>query len=275
MSNGMKISVTDERAKKETQLHLIRSCLQYTDEVKEIEKQLVDDPGNTELWMKKGLELSKQMHFREAIESFSIGLSYNPFHALTLRHRGHRQLSVYRFEEGAFDLEMSSRLDPSNWDTWYHLGLAYYLVGDFERSDQAYTRCLELTRSDQDEMVAIVDWKWMTLMRLGKEEEASKLLELVDTNTEAGENIAYKNRVLMYKGEMDPEKVLDYDDSEFRDLELATQGYGVAMYHYFNGEKEKAFNLFNLILEKDTFWSAFGYLAAYQEKKRMNLSLSI
>ena len=272
MSNGIKITVTKERAKKETQLHLIRSSLQYTDEVKEIEKQIMDDPGNTELWMKKGLELCKQMHFREAIESFSTGLSNNPFHALTLRHRGHRQLSVYRFEEGAFDLEFSSRLDPTNWDTWYHLGLAYYLVGDFERSDQAYTRCLEITRSDQEKLVAIVDWKWMTLMRLGKEDEASKLLELVDTNAEAGENIAYKNRILMYKGEMDPEKVLDYDNFEFRDLEFATQGYGVAMYYYFNGEKDKAFYLFNSILEKDTFWSAFGYLAAYQEKKRMNLS---
>ena len=112
-------------------------------------------------------------------------------------------------------------------------------------------------------------------MRLGKEEEASELLKLVDINTEAGENIAYKNRVLMYKGQMDPEKVLDYDDSEFRDLELATQGYGVAMYYYFNGKMDKASNLINLILEKDEFWSAFGYLAAYQEKKRMNFSLSI
>jgi tetratricopeptide (TPR) repeat protein len=265
----MKITVTNERAEKATQVHSLRSELAYTDEVKEIQKLIELDMENTDLWMKKGLELAKQMHFREAIESYSIGLSYNPFHALSLRHRGHRLLSTYRFQEAVFDFELSSRIDPKNWDTWYHLGLAYYLIGDFERANNAYTRCFEITRHDQDELVAIVDWKWLTLMRLGREEEARKILDYVNTDTESGENHVYKNRVLMYKGEVKPEAVLDYNDKEFADLELATQGYGVAMYYYFNGQQEKTFELFDLILKNDTYWSAFGYLAAFQDKKRL------
>ncbi len=273
MNKRMKITVTNKRAEKDTQLHLLRSNLEFTDETKTIQKEIDKNPLSAELWMKKGLELAKQMHFREAIEAYSIGLSHNPFHALTLRHRGHRLISTYRFEEAAFDFELSSRLDPSNWNTWYHLGLAYYLIGDFERANKAYTRCLEMTKNDQEELVAIVDWKWLTLMRLGKVDEAKEVLNLVNKKTNPGENIAYKDRVLMYKGEIKLESILDSitdcEGSDFEDFELATQGYGVAMYYYFNGGKEKAFELLNRILKHDTFWSAFGFIAAYQDIKRL------
>lgn len=269
MSNRMTATIKNERAKKETQVHLLRSNLEFSEEVKEIQKQIDKDPTNIELWIKKGIELSKQMLFREAVEAYSEGLCHNPFHALTLRHRGHRLISTYRFEEAAYDLELSSRLDSTNWDTWYHLGLAYYLIGDFERANNAYTRCQEITSEEQDELVALVDWKWLTLMRLGRVEEAKKILDLVNKDTKSGENFVYKNRILMYKGEMKPEEVLDYEGAEFADLELATQGYGVAMYYYFNGEKEKAFELFKLILENNSYWSAFGFLATYQDEKRL------
>jgi len=274
MNKRMKISVTDKRAEKDTQLHLLRSKLELTKETKAIQKEIEKNPSSTELWMKKGLELAKQMHFREAIEAYSIGLSHNPFHALTLRHRGHRLISTYRFEEATFDFELSSRLDPSNWDTWYHLGLAYYLIGDFERANNAYSRCLDMTKEDQEELVAIVDWKWLTLMRLGKIEEAKEVLQLVNEKTEPGENTVYKERVLMYKGKIKPENILEnipgYEGDGFGDFELATQGYGVSMFFYFNGEKEKAFDLFRRILQHDTFWSAFGFIAAYQDEKRLN-----
>ena len=273
MKKRMKIMLADKRAEKDTQLHLLRSHLEITAESKAIQKEIEKNPSNTELWMKKGLELAKQMHFREAIEAYSIGLSHNPFHALSLRHRGHRLISTYRFEEAAFDFELSSRLDPSNWDTWYHLGLAYYLIGYFKRANIAYSRCLEMTKKNQEELVAIVDWKWLTLMRLGKAEEAKEVLQLVDEKTEPGENTVYKERVLMYKGHIKPESILEsitgYADDDFGDFELATQGYGVAMYYYFNGDIEKTLDLFKRILKHDTFWSAFGFIAAYQDEKRL------
>ena len=273
MNKRIKITVTDKRAEKDTQLHLLRSKLEFTEETKAIQKEILKNPCSTELWMKKGIALAKQMHFREAIEAYSIGLSYNPFHALSLRHRGHRLISTYRFEEAAFDFELSSRLNPANWDTWYHLGLAYYLIGDFERANKAYSRCLEMTKEDQEELVAIVDWKWLTLMRLGKVKEAKEVLQLVDEQTEPGENTVYKERVLMYKSDIKPENILEsihrHANDKFGDFELATQGYGVAMYYYFNGQKEKTFDLFMRILKHDTFWSAFGYIAAYQDEKRL------
>ena len=87
MPTYMHIDRTDVTAEKEDQVQFRRSKLEFSPEVKEIEKQLEQDPTNVELWMQKGKALSKQSLFVEAIEAYSMGLSYNPFHALTYRHR--------------------------------------------------------------------------------------------------------------------------------------------------------------------------------------------
>jgi len=211
------------------------------------------------------LALSKQMLFREATEALSTGLTYDPFNWMLLRHRGHRNLSTYNFENAAADLELASRIKKDDWDVWYHLGLAYYLIGDFQRADDAYTKCLNITNRSDINLVAIVDWKWLTLKRLGKDNEASELLNLVDENTKAGENQAYKDRIMVYKGIKTPEEGMRFDNEEFADLEYSTRGYGIAMYCFFNGHKEKTKELLCKIYDSDGFWSAFGYLASYQE----------
>lgn len=269
MAKYMHLSVTKERADKETQIQLNKSDLPFSPEVKEIEDKIKENPKSVDLWMQKGLALSKQMLFRESIEAYSMALSYNPFHALTLRHRGHRFISIRMFHEAASDLELSSRLGPTNWDTWYHLGLAYYLIWDFNRAEAAYKRCLDMTYTDEL-MVAIVDWYWMTLMRQGKKEEADNILGLVTEDTDSGENLSYKRRVLMYKGLIKPEELMSFEGAEFPDLEIATQGYGLANYYYLIGELEKSNKLLKEIIERDNFWSAFGYLAAlvdYEKRK--------
>lgn len=43
------------------------------------------------------------------------------------------------------------------------------------------------------------------------------------------ENIPYHERVLAYKGVLTPERVLKFENEDFRGLEFATRGYGIAM----------------------------------------------
>lgn len=264
-NNKLIITVDEKRAEKDTQVFLKRSSLEFSEDVKNIEAEIMKDPANPELWMKKGLALSKQMLCREATEAFSTGLTYDPFNWLILRHRGHRYLSTYNFESAAADLELASRIKKDDWDVLYHLGLSYYLMGDFMRADEAYTRCLDITDRTEINLVAVVDWKWLTLKRLGKDKEASEILGFVDEKTEAGENQAYKDRLMVYKGIKTPEEGMIFDNEEFADLEISTRGYGIAMNYYFNGDKAKSGELLNKICECDGYWSAFGYLAAYQE----------
>ena len=101
-----------EVAKKCTQIQEVCSDIAVSEEVLEIEKKLEADPTNVELWMQKGLALRKQMLFREAIAAYSMGLSFDPFHALLYRHRGHAYINIRRYQEGAADLELSARINP-------------------------------------------------------------------------------------------------------------------------------------------------------------------
>ena len=49
---------------------------------------------------------------------------------------------------------------------------------------------------------------------------------------------------------------------------LATQGYGVANWYFVNGEVDKAKEILNKVLG-GKYWSAFGYIAAEADVKRM------
>ena len=52
----------------------------------------------------------------------------------------------------------------------YHLGLARYLKGDFEGALDAYRACMDVATND-DMIVAVADWMYMTLRRLGRDQE--------------------------------------------------------------------------------------------------------
>lgn len=265
----MTMTVADQVAVQNSQVFKDYSELEFSDEVKEIEKKILTEPCNAQLWMEKGLKLSKQMLFREAVEAYSTAISYEPFNGLLYRHRGHRLLSTYRFKEASADFELSSRLDNTNWDTWYHLGLSYYLLGEHERAERAYKICFEMTEPENPAYVAIINWSYLNFMKQGKAEKAKEIIELVDENTEAGENFSYKEIVLVYKNILTPEEALNFDeDYKFANLELATKGYGISMNYYFNGEKQKSSDLLAKVLKNDTYWASFGYLASYCEVNR-------
>lgn len=215
--------------------------------------------------MELGLALAGSWRYQQAIDAYSEGLYRDPFNALLYRHRGHRFISTRRFEAAAADLELSTRLDPGNWDTWYHLGLAYYLLGNFDRAESAYLKCYELTQEDDDgSLVAVSDWLWMTLMRQGKEDKASLILEKIHADMVVGENTSYHRRLIMYKGLLNPGNLISEDAA---DLEIATYGYGVGNYYLVTGRKEEALDTFQKVVS-GSYWPAFGFIAAEAELAR-------
>ena len=104
----------------------------------------------------------------------------------------------------------------------------------------------------------------MTYRRLGRDEDAAKVLEDIKEDMDVIENFAYHKRLLMYKGLVDPEELLDPNADE---LDLATQGYGVANFYFVNGDADKAREILDKVLE-GKYWSAFGYIAAEADVKR-------
>ncbi len=96
-------------------------------------------------------------------------------------------------------------------------------------------------------------------------DDAAKVFDDIREVMDILENGSYHKRLLMYKGLLDPVELLNQDASE---LDLATQGYGVANWYFVNGEVDKAREILNKVLD-GKYWSAFGYIATEADVNRM------
>jgi tetratricopeptide (TPR) repeat protein len=242
-------------------------------EVLDIEEQLKADPTNPQLWMERGIALKKQhRNFRLAIDSYSTGLTYDPFYSLLYRHRGHAYVNIRRYREAAADFEMALRLDPSNWDSWYHLGLSYHLLGEFERALPVYENCLAISQNNADLLIAATDWYCMTLMKLGRLDEMKAAASRVTPDMSlTKEGDGYFQRVLVYNGSRMLEDV--YQEGLAKDDHMfCTTVYGLAVYaEYALGDKTRANAILGEIVNnKSTLWAGFAEHAAYEDLKKSN-----
>ena len=148
---------------------------------------------------------------------------------------------------------------------WYHLGLAYYLQGDFARALHAYREGMKVSTVNDDMLVATSDWLYMTLRRLKRDADARQVLEPIKERMDVIENTAYHQRLLMYKGLRSPESVLNLNTAD--DTQIATQGYGVGNWYLVNGDRQKAREIFEKVIAGRA-WPAFGFIAAEADLKR-------
>jgi tetratricopeptide (TPR) repeat protein len=228
-------------------------------------------------------------HYNDAIDIFSQGIEKFPESYKLFRHRGHRNISVREFSRAVADLQKAAALMPARpleiepdgqpnklniplsttqFNVWYHLGLAHYLKGDFESAAMAYNQCMQVSIND-DLVCATADWMYMTLRRLGQEEEAKKILDrILDTMTIV-ENDSYHLRLQMYKGRIPPDDLLKVSsDNPDVDLALATQGYGVGNWYLCKGDTVRAVEIFKQVTAGKHF-SSFGFIAAEAELVRL------
>ena len=239
---------------------------------------------DTSIWL--GRRLAYLGRFRDAIDVYSKSIASHPDEPRLYRHRGHRYITVRKFDLAVRDLQRAAELVAGKPDEvepdgapnragiprstlqsniWYHLGLAHYLSGDFENALAAYRQGMKVSRVNDDMLVATSDWLYMTLRRLKRDVEARAVLEPIREQMDILENGAYHARLLMYKGLRTPESVLNLNTAD--DVQIATQGYGVGNWSLVNGDRAKAKQIFDRVLEGRA-WAAFGYIAAEADLKR-------
>jgi dipeptidyl aminopeptidase/acylaminoacyl peptidase len=240
------------------------------------------DSADAAVWL--GRRYGYLGRYREAIEAYTRGLAKYPNDARLLRHRGHRYVSVRELDKAVTDLSRAAELmkdrkdepepgsDPTrpttttlSFSVFYHLGLAHYLKGDFASAEKAYKRCLEVARGSDDRVVAVSDWLYMTLRRLGRDADASRVLEPIRADMNVTEDRAYLQRLLMYKGVHAPDDLLRAGGDG---VTRATYGYAVGNFHLVNGRPAEARAVFQQVTAGEP-WAAFGYIAAEAELARM------
>lgn len=244
-------------------------------------------PTNADSIVWLGRRLAYLGRIRESIDVYTRGITLHPNNAWLYRHRGHRYVTVRDFPRAIADFERAATLvrgtpdqiEPdgqpnalnqpigtlhSNID--YHLALAYYLSGDFARALPVYQRELAGTIND-DRRVSITHWYYMALRRLGRTDEAARILTPISRDMKVIENETYLKLLLLYKGEIPADSVLSTNASGEMSVTDATAAYGIGNWHLYNGRAADAERIFRRILAGGQ-WGAFGYIAAEAEVAR-------
>jgi tetratricopeptide (TPR) repeat protein len=244
-----------------------------------------DDP-DVAIWL--GRRLAYLGRYGEAIAEFTRGIAGHPEDPRLYRHRGHRYLTIRRFDLAIADLETAARLIAGRADepeadglpnarnvptstlhsnVWYHLGLAYYLKGDFEQALRSYREGLKVS-TNPDMLCATSYWLHMTLRRLGREAEAREILEPIHTGMDVIENHDYHRLLLFYRNGADPGALLEQAGRAPDGVSLATVGYGIGNWHLCEGRRDDAVRVFREVLARSP-WPAFGHVAAEAELDRL------
>lgn len=246
------------------------------------------DPDSI-IWL--GRRLAYLGRYSDAIAKYSEGIARHANDARLFRHRGHRYITVRRFDDAIRDFERAvslirgqpDEIEPDGQpnerniptstlqsNIWYHLGLARYLTGDFEGALAAYRENMAVAKNP-DMQVAVSYWLYMTLRRLDRDVEAAEVLEPITRDMDIIENGSYHRLLLMFKGEMPSDSVLR-DFGGGGGLEDVTTAYGVANWHLINGRRPPAEAILKRVVSARGQWAAFGYIASEAELRRLGLA---
>ena len=257
------------------------------------------NPGEEQMLIWFGRRLAYLGRYNEAIDVYTKGIGSYPESYRLRRHRGHRYITLRKFDEAIEDLTHAAELiegvpdeiepdglpnamgvarSTTHTNIYYHLGLAYYLNRRFEVARRTFIAGLDASSND-DMRCAMTYWLYLSLRRLRLDVVADSVLEPIHEDMEVIENMSYQNLLLMFKGEYPPEffrpendagSDLSEDDAALDDTTIddATLAYGLGIWRFVSGDLEGARRVFLDITDGEA-WPAFGHIAAEAELQAM------
>jgi tetratricopeptide (TPR) repeat protein len=250
--------------------------------------RLAANPGDADAHIWVGRRLAYLGRFRDAIVAFTEGARRFPRDARFYRHRGHRYLTVRRFDLAIADFERARDLvrgtpdqvepdgapNPRGIPTstlqtniWYHLGLAHFLRGEWSAALAAYETGSSIS-PNPDMKVAMDYWRYLSLKRLGRDAEAAALAASVSPTLEIIENEAYHDLLSLYAGRIPVDSVLPPSRLSTVTPSDAAAAFGVSQHYLFTGRAAEARALWTRMVSSGQ-WPAFGVLAAEAELARV------
>lgn len=244
------------------------------------EERLAADPSSEDAAVWVGRRLGYLGRYEDAIAAFTRGLERHPDSAWLLRFRGHRWITLRRFDRAVDDLERARVLAASRPDEVepdgkpnaagipigslrsnvdYHLGLALLLAGRTSRAAEVYKDGLVLARANDDRHVSHAFWTWITLVELGRRDEAMRLIEPVSRSMTILENEDYLDALLHFRGEISREELLR--DAKPGTTSFATRAHAAARKAAFDGDTVAARDLYSRVVVAGPM-AAFSCIAA-------------
>ena len=238
---------------------------------------------NSIIWY--GRRLASMYRFREAIAIFSAGIGHHPDAPELYRHRGQMYIITRHPDPAIADFQKAANLSsdrmietepdamPNKLDLpltnlrfniYYHLGLAWYLKGDYLKAVEAFSACVPFA-INPDLKVAETYWLYLSFQNMGEDVSAVSLLSPIDPNVEIIENDAYLRSLLMFRSSMDADDLTDSIlDAASDPIEL----FGIANWYTWKNKLSDASTIRRKILSS-TDWTNPGYIAAEADSSRL------
>jgi tetratricopeptide (TPR) repeat protein len=170
---------------------------------------------------------------------------------------------VREFDRAMDDFTRGARLDSTIYGIWYHLGVLHFVRGDFADAADAFKRS-QPRAPDAGELAGSTDWLWMSLMRAGRAAEAKAMLARRPDSLAT--NVAYAQRLRLYRGEIGPNAVMTPADTG--DVAVATLSFGIGNWYLVNGDTARARSWFERSVRSGG-WPGFGFIASEAELRRL------
>lgn len=260
---------------------------EFETKLAEARENFEKNPNDADALIWLGRRTAYLGRYKDAIKIYTDGIAQFPADSRFYRHRGHRFITLRCFDAAIADFEKAAKLVKGKPDEiepdglpnarniptstlqsniWYHLGLAFYLKGDFKKALKAYHEAEKVSKN-ADMLVATTHWLYMTLRRLGKEKRASKTLEPIKNDLDIIENKDYYRLLQLYQSKQKAEDFLSEIGKDVNTLSNASIGYGLGNWFFYNGNRTEAEKIFRQITAGNQ-WASFGYIAAEAELKR-------
>jgi tetratricopeptide (TPR) repeat protein len=132
--------------------YILRKLRKYEHALEATEKAIWIYPRNYKAWGNKGLSLKGLGKYDEALESFEISINISPEYVESHINKGlilDQQLlkidkSVKAFKKAIDILNVNLLANRNAPDIWYHLGLVFYDLEEFEKAIKAFDKVIEI-----------------------------------------------------------------------------------------------------------------------------------
>ena len=245
-----------------------------------------DNQQNADAIIWYGRRAGYLLRMQEAIDIFSEGISKFPNDPRMYRHRGHRYISIRQFDAAIADLEMAAQLivgqpdqvEPDgipnseniplttlHGNIWYHLGLAYYLKNDLKNALRCYNQRMTLEKYG-DNVVSNAHWKFMTLRRMGRDDDAMKVVQNIAGDLKVIENGSYHKMCLLYNGKI---SLGDLNSTTDGTSSADVMSYGIGNWSLYQlNDKNAAKRIFEALFRAGSPYS-FAFIAAEADYQRL------
>lgn len=224
------------------------------------------EPENYEGLLSLADALCWQLRFREAIDALTRAIALAPERIEAYRKRGPKYLDTLQFGAALDDYTRCERADGVSVESRYRIGMAHYMLREYDAAAAAFSDSLALVSRDDDMCVADIYWLVLSLLRAEKNADAHAVLrQHYAPDMYVGHHTAYEKAMRVAAGFAELDEMLSELEAEPEDLQYTMAAYGLMVLLESRGKQARTEALREKILRRDGFWYCFSYLAAYTD----------